>query len=147
MQIFVPFADPLTTASCLDVKRRNKQIIEANIIIQRIAQKKGSWANHPVVKMYAGHIGWVQCYLSCLRHYASKDYKVAQYWATMANKSTPPFLTEEFCDQHKRRLYTKNPNLYPQFSVFGKSYENWYVVDGKTVRYLAGKIIKENGHD
>ena len=147
MQIFVPFANPLATASCLDVKRRNKQIIEANIIIQRIAQKKGSWANHPVVKMYAGHIGWVQCYLSCLRHYASKDYKVAQYWATMANKSTPPFLTEEFCDQHKRRLYTKNANLYPQFAVFGKSYENWYVVDGKTVRYLAGKIIKENGHD
>lgn len=51
------------------------------------------------------------------------------------------FLTEEFQVQHRRRLYTKSLELYPQFAKYGTSEENWYYVDGKLVRYIKGKMI------
>ncbi len=147
MQIFTPLPDPYLTAASLDRRRLNKQIIEANIILQRIVQKTGGWANHPVVKMYTDHLGWLHCYFSCLSLYRAGDFNEAHFWAEKANRCRPPFLTDEFCDQHKRRLYTKDPERYAQWDGLGKSYENWYVLNGKTVRYLAGKIIKDNGHD
>lgn len=43
----------------------------------------------------------------------------------------PNFLTDEFCDQHKRRLYTKNNNFHAYFYKYGESQENWYYVDGE----------------
>lgn len=55
----------------------------------------------------------------------------------------PPFLTEEFCNQHKRRLFTKAPDLYPQFAEFGTSEINWYWSNGEIVKYINGKRIKE----
>lgn len=56
---------------------------------------------------------------------------------------TPSFLTQEFCDQHKRRLYTKAQELYPQFAKYGKSDVNYYFVDGELLKYKNGKRIKE----
>lgn len=144
MQIFIPYPDPYLTAQCLDRKRLNKQIIEANIILQKIVCLSGSWSNHPVVKMYTGHLGWVQCYLSCLRHYAAGELSDAGFWAAKANQVRPPFFTPDLCDQHKRRLYTKAPDLYPQFEKYGESYENWYVIDRKIVRYMDGKLLKDD---
>lgn len=37
-------------------------------------------------------------------------------WNKSANKIRPPFLTEDFCNQHKRRLFAKNPEHYKQFA-------------------------------
>lgn len=51
----------------------------------------------------------------------------------------PNFLTDEFCDQHKRRLYTKNNNFHAYFYKYGESQENWYYVDGKLLKYINGK--------
>jgi hypothetical protein len=58
-----------------------------------------------------------------------------------ADKIRPPFLTDDFCDQHKRRLFTKAPELYPQFEKYGKNYENWYFLDGNIVKYVNGKRL------
>ena len=50
-------------------------------------------------------------------------------------------MAEELCDQHERRLYIKSTELYPQFASYGTSEENWYVLDGDTIKYLNGKKL------
>lgn len=91
--------------------------------------------------MYGEHWHWLTLYQLCLYSYASGRYADAEGYDFLARESTPPFLTDELCDQHKRRLYTKAPDLYPQFAPYGKSEENWYVVDGQLVKYANGKRI------
>lgn len=100
-----------------------------------------AWANHPVTKMYADHWMWLSCYTLCLQYYELGDEDAAQDENASAFPFRPSFLTKDFCDQHKRRLYTKAPDLYPQFAAYGKSEENWYVVDGKLLKYINGKQV------
>ena len=49
---------------------------------------------------------------------------------------------DDFIIQHRRRLYTKDKGFYKDFSIYGESDENWYVVDGKLIKYKNGKIQK-----
>lgn len=160
MQVFVPDSDPLNVAMILwrDQRRYNKQIIECRQIISAIKGETKAWSNHPVVKMYKPHLKWLECYMNCLenfrnaRNYANKhkgeglnlnvkcDLATLRY-ARDANKCTPEFLTEDFCDQHRRRLYTKSPDLYSEYAPLGESYDNWYYVDGNLLKYRDGKCI------
>lgn len=157
MQVFVPYAEPIKVAECLDGRRLNKQIIECKQILDAIDGIGKGWFNHPVTKMYEPYSEWLYYYMKCLECYVdyinyieshnkntSEFYFIRTlFWNSNANKIRPPFLTEEFCNQHKRRLYTKNPEYYIQFAIFGKSEENWYFVDGKLVKYVNGKKISE----
>lgn len=149
MNVFVPCQSPIECAKALwnDKKRFNKQIIECRQILDAIDGRK-AWRNHPVCLMYQEHKEWLQDYLNCFRYY--RDYKngfiastIAQNFSYRADSMRPPFLTEEFCNQHKRRLFTKSPNLYPQFAEYGTSEVNWYVINGEIVKYKDGKRIKE----
>lgn len=157
MQIFTPYPEPIKCAEVLwnDKKRFNKQIIECRKILQAIQGESEAWKNHPVTNMYREHIEWIGYYLTIFTHY--KLYKsgkfdsyngiILKYMQDVneeANKIRPPFLTEEFCDQHKRRLYSKSPELYPQFEKYGKSDENWYYVNGEIVKYKDGKRLNKS---
>ena len=62
-------------------------------------------------------------------------------YSDKADAIRPPFLTDEFCDQHKRRLFTKAPDFYPQFEEYGTSEENWYWVECELLKYVNGKRI------
>lgn len=142
MQIFVPYSEPIKVAQTLwpDKKRFNKQIIECRQIVNAIDGVGKRWFNHPVVRMYKPYKDWLVYYLNCLISYRnfkkienSYDEDVYYYSEVLlcsqfADECRPPFLTDEFCDQHKRRLFTKAPELYPQFEKYGKSEENWYVL-------------------
>lgn len=139
MQVFVPYPSPIDVAKCLDPKRLKKQIIECDQILAAINEKSQAWKNHPVVKMYKPYKSWLICYRACLSELAPMWAKI---WSRQAESVRPPFLTESFCDQHKRRLYTKAPELYPQFAEYGTSEENWYFVDGEIVKYVNGKRTK-----
>ena len=148
MQVFVPYKDAYQTAMILyvDKRRFHKQIVECNQIINVIECKKSGWKNHPIVKMYKNHVDWLKLYVQIFKYL---DYFVnAQYeidktsfydglliLRELARKCAPDFLTNEFCDQHKRRLFTKNEKAFELFKGYGKSYENWYFVDGKVVKY------------
>lgn len=55
----------------------------------------------------------------------------------------PNFITPSLCDQHKRRLFTKDPSYYSSFSSFGTSVENWYIVNGQKLVYVNGKLINK----
>lgn len=156
MQVFVPYQQPFEVATDLDTRRLNKQIIECRQILAAIRGESNAWKNHPVVKMYRDHVVWLEYYMFCLEcmlesHRMSdlKEYdeldeltKLSLEWSNKADAIRPPFLTEEFCAQHRNRLYTKDPEYYnyPDAEV---SHENWYVVDGELLRYEYGKQIKE----
>ncbi len=139
MQVFVPYPSPFETAKCLDRLRLQKQIIEVCQIIAAIEGRSQSWKSHPVTKMYTAHTGWLSKYRHCLEQYSIGQMTAAKWWSSEADSVRPAWMTGEFCDQHKRRLYTKAPELYPQFAEYGKSEENWYVVDGKLEKYPKAK--------
>ena len=60
----------------------------------------------------------------------------------MADKRRPEFHTQEYFDQMKRRLYTKDPQHYAGWAQLGTSDVNWYYVDGAWKCYKNGKLIK-----
>lgn len=154
MQVFVPYSSPLRCAMVLDQRRLNKQIIECRQILKAIRGESSAWFNHPCVNMYRKHELWLVHYTRCLELYKSAqslksddfdealiDLDLARAEDRIANDDTPYFLTDAFCEQHQRRLYTKNPSHYPQFAHLGTSEENWYCLDGDLVRYLNGKRV------
>lgn len=142
MQVFAPFPEPITTALCLDQRRLHKQIIECYQILAAINGTSKAWANHPVVKMYRPYKAWLLFYYTTLICYANKSINAENILTKEEEESIrPPFLTDEFCNQHKRRLYTKDPEHYKEFQKYGKSDENWYFVDGQIVKYVNGKKI------
>lgn len=72
------------------------------------------------------------------------NYNQALIWSERADEVAPKFLdNKELLDSHKRRLYSKSPNLYPQFASYGISEENWYYVNNEIIKYKDGKRIKE----
>lgn len=151
MQVFVPYRTPMECAAQLDPRRRNKQIIECRQILAAIRGKSNAWRNHPCVKMYRNHTKWLENYMSCLECYAlfissneedSEDlFFQAVDYSHGAKLLTPDFLTEEFCIQHRRRLYTKDNQFYKHYAKYGESMENWYVVDGELWKYVDGRRI------
>lgn len=154
MQIFVPYKSPLDCAKALwnDKLRYNKQCIEVKQIISAIDGSK-AWRNHPVCLMYKEHKKWLEYYLKVFELYKAlnnsrKDYEAQSYYyleldkyEKCANRITPSFINEEMCIQHRKRLYTKSPEKYPQFEEYGTSGINWYFVDGELLKYKDGKRI------
>lgn len=144
MQVFVPYPSPIDVAKAMsnDKLRLRKQILEADQIIAAINGKSQAWKNHPVVKMYFDYAAWLWYYHETLDAYTQECFTLAKQYSYQCDAYfRPPFLTSDLCDQHKRRLYTKTPELYPQFAEYGKSEENWYFVDGEIVKYINGKRI------
>lgn len=143
MQVFTPYPEPFKTADCLDGRRLNKQIIECKQILAAIKGESKAWKNHPVVKQYKNHIQYLHAYMMCLISFKGDCLDAAIYYSRYAMRYRPEFLTTEFCNQHKRRLYTKDNEFYWMFYKYGESNENWYFVDGKLLRYINGKVIKD----
>lgn len=86
---------------------------------------------------------WLWYYRETLESYMMGLLTLAKQYSYQCDYYfRPSFLTQDLCDQHKRRLYTKAPELYPQFSELGTSEENWYFVDGRIIKYKDGKQIK-----
>lgn len=141
MQVFTPYPQPFACADCLDPRRLNKQIIECKQVLAAILGESKAWKNHPVTKQYRAHTAYLEAYTKCLENYRAGNFDEAFYYDKKAMGHKPEFLTEEFCAQHKRRLFTKDNNFYACFYRYGESQENWYYVDGKLLKYINGKIV------
>ena len=142
MQVFMPYMNPFDTARALDKRRLNKQIIECSQILRAIGDRNAPWANHPIVAMWRRFKVWLQLYSKCLQYYRDGYESTAQLYGEGCLDCKPDFLTEEFCVQHRRRLYTKDPQLYAQWARYGCSDENWYYTeDGRLIKYVNGKRI------
>lgn len=143
MQVFI-IGTPLETAITLDAKRLNKQIIECEQILDALNGKK-AWSNHPAVLQYKGHETWLRRYKRVLEEVKSgcKGGVKCKYHDFRARETTPPFHTQEYFDQMKRRLYTKNSEHYKQWEYLGTSDCNWYwsQKENKFIKYVNGKRI------
>lgn len=125
MQVFI-VGSPIYTAKCLDKLRLNKQIVECTQILSALQDKTNAWANHPCTKQYSNHQLWLYYYQKSLMNYKKGDIKMSEWYSKAADYIRPNFHIQEYYDQMKRRLYTKNKIHYGDWSVLGESYENWY---------------------
>ena len=141
MQVFI-IGSPLETAMALDPLRLNKQILETQQILDALNGKK-AWSRHPAVLQYRGYVRWLQYYQLCLIAHSVNDLDGVEKFDALALQITPPFHTEEYFDQMKRRLYTKNPEHYKQWEHLGRSDCNWYwsQEENKFIKYINGKRI------
>lgn len=146
MQIFIPYSSPIKVARSLDKRRLHKRVLESAQVCKAITGGSASWRNHPVVRMYGKHsYMWLRFYHATLYHYIKGELEEAQKLSDFADRIKPDFINDELCDQHKRRLYTKDPVFYSSFSKLGKSEDNWYIVNGEKLIYRNGKLInREN---
>jgi hypothetical protein len=140
MQVFV-VGSPLETAMALDPKRLRKQIIECRQILDALNGAK-AWSNHPCVLQYRGREEWLRAYKECLEWYVRGDEGKALWASTLADYWRPMFHTQEYFDNMKARLYTKNTQHYAQFAEYGTSDYNLYYVDGEWRKYVNGKRVE-----
>lgn len=132
MQVFVPFPEPFHTASVLDGKRLNKQIIECRQILSAIKGESKGWRNHPVTRMYSGWTVYLEAYLEVLAAYKEGNRFMAERISRSIRKHDyPTFFCREYLDNMKSRLYTKDKEHYRCFAKYGESYTNMYFVDGE----------------
>ena len=142
MNVFI-VGSPIETARSLDKRRLSKQIIECQQILDALGGKK-AWSNHPCTLQYKGHERWLGNYMGCLLRYKCGEYGRAEVSSQWCDRQRPPFHTQEYFDQMKRRLYTKDPVHYNQWQDLGPSEENWYFVDGVWRKYVKGKWINKD---
>lgn len=153
MQVFI-IGTPLETAKALDRRRLNKQIIECQQILDALNGAK-AWSNHPCVLQYIGCEAWLSNYKLVLDYYRQESITIgeaakglcrefADFYNDYCQSIKPPFHTQEYFSQMKRRLYTKNPEHYKQWAYLGKSDVNWYwsQKENKFIRYRNGKRIE-----
>jgi hypothetical protein len=143
MQVFI-IGSPLETARAMagDTRRYNKQIIEVRQILDALNGAK-AWSNHPCVLQYRGREEWLRAYKECLEWYVRGDEGKALWASTLADYWRPMFHTQEYFDNMKARLYTKDKEHYKQWAYLGTSEENWYwsQEQGEWRKYVNGKRI------
>ena len=143
MNVFI-IGSALETAKALDKRRLNKQIAECTQMLDALEGKTNAWAHHPCTLQYKGYERWLLAYKSCLLRYKCGEYQRAETSDTWCKLNKPPFHTEEYFNQMKRRLYTKDPIFYAQWMNLGTSEVNWYYVDGEWRYYKNGKRVTES---
>ena len=140
MQVFI-VGSPLETARALDAKRLRKQIIECRQILDAL-NGNSAWSNHPAVLQYRGYEMWLRHYMRCLECYVRSNMMLSAFISNESDKIRPEWHTQEYFDQMKRRLYTKDKEHYKQWAYLGESQENWYFVDGEWRKYVNGKRVE-----
>lgn len=142
MNVFI-IGSPLETAQALDKRRLIKQIAECKQMLNAIDGETKAWANHPCTVQYKSHHLWLEEYMLCLIAYKEGNHARASHHCEFADSIRPLFHTEEFFNQMKRRLYTKDPVHYAQWASLGTSEENWYwsPSEGKIIKYVNGKRV------
>ena len=139
MQVFI-VGSIYNTVMVLDKKRRHKQWVEIQQIIDAIDGNK-AWKNHPCTIQYREHKNWLLLYRTVIEYVNMDMHEKAMGMSLIAESWRPKWHTQEYFDQMKRRLYTKNPNHYKQWSDLGESEVNWYFVDNEWRYYNNGKRI------
>lgn len=138
----MPSKDFSTTASMLDSKRLNKQILECYQILKVLSSTdpKAGWRNHPAVKMWRGYENALYSYT--LAMVAEADKRGIKTDTNMHNLSTlksavgsswgtgfPEWYqnSEEMkriTVTHMARLFVKDPIYYAPFSFFSNHQDN-----------------------
>jgi hypothetical protein len=130
MQTFIPFLDFAESASILDNKRLNKQLLEGRQIYDILAKRKtrGGWINHPAVKMWRGYDNAFFKYLQAiLNECVVRNISTEKNWNAIMdihennwyrgnNDTMPPWIGDERVHlSHRQNLYNKDPEYYAFF--------------------------------
>ena len=130
MQTFVPYADLNESASVLDSKRLNKQLLEGRQIYDIIssARRTGGWINHPAVKMWRNYDMGLYSYLKAIKNecvkrgiQTEKNWDAIEQmhennWHRGDNIVMPAWWNDERVHQsHRNNLYVKDPIFYAEF--------------------------------
>ena len=124
MQVFI-IGTPFETAMVLDKKRKHKQWIEIQQILDAL-NGKIAWNNHPCTLQYKGHEKWLMYYRTVIEYLNMDMMEQAKAISDLADSIKPPFHTQEYFYQMMRRLYTKDKEHYKQWAGLGTSSQNWY---------------------
>ncbi len=137
MQTFLPYADFVETAKCLDYKRLGKQRVEAYQILEAILYGKG-WIHHPATLMWVGYDEALVKYgIAICQEWRNRGYKDTMLEKFEALRKSlviyPPWLGKEiFHASHRSNLLHKNPEYYSQFNWKEKdNLEYYWPVRGK----------------
>lgn len=144
MQVFI-IGTPLETARALSKRHLNNQINEVKIILATLNGAK-AWSNHPCVLQYRGCEFWLRCYKRVLEEVQKSGGASirSKYFNYRAIESIPDWHTQEYYDQMKRRLFTKDSEYYKQWAYLGADFDNWYwsPSENKFIKYRNGKRIE-----
>lgn len=123
MQTFIPEPSITRSLMVLDYKRLGKQRVETKQILRALRGESKGWVNHPAVKMWRGHEGFLvqygvascRCWLMC-----GYNDSLLPYFNDLAREHrdlTPPpwFGKEDFHISHQSNLVRKDPGYYRQF--------------------------------
>ena len=108
------------TAKTLDPQRRFKQVVEAHQIINLITNNsKGSFSNHPAVKMWKNNLDALKLYYNIILNYCLNNTTInitkLKYHKTPLLINMPWFVTfKPLIYSHRARLFQKNPHYYSQ---------------------------------
>jgi len=77
MQTFMPYTGFIESVRCLDGARLGKQRVEClQILNALIKSEKSRWANHPAVRMWAGHEGLLVIYgIAACKEWIQRGYR------------------------------------------------------------------------
>jgi hypothetical protein len=128
MMTFLVHGDFIINAQLLENLRLGKQRIESVQIINAIANGKGGWKNHPIVKAWKNHVQALKYYTNC----------IINEWVRRGHKNTIPLyeLDEKFefpwwaswerlHQSHRAMLLRKNPFYYKDTFEVIEEYNNF----------------------
>jgi hypothetical protein len=129
MQTFLPYESFEETANCLDYRRLGKQRVEAYQILLTLLENKTGWTNHPAVKMWKGHEGYLLKYLDVicnnwkLRGFSNTKMEINYsnlknnftLKLELTNMPTAWIGNEKFHASHRSNLLRKLPEHYSKF--------------------------------
>lgn len=144
MQTFLPYADFIETARCLDDKRLGKQRVEAKQILQALNNrrklsagwvppisaktgkpKRPGWVNHPATLMWEGYEDALCEYMNAMIAEwirRGKNNTMKRVYLDNVSVVYPPWLGDEsFHRSHQSNLLAKEPKFYSGY--------NWNVPD------------------
>lgn len=110
MQVFI-VGSIYDTVMVLDKKRRHKQWVELQQIIDAIDGKK-AWKNHPCTIQYREHKNWLLLYRAVIEYINMDMHEKAMGMSLIAESWRPKWHCKEYYDSVKSRLYTKDNEHY-----------------------------------
>ena len=142
MQVFI-VGSIYDTVIALDKRRKHKQWVEIQQIIDAIDGKK-AWKNHPCTIQYKEYKYWLILYRTVIEFINMDMHSSAKAISQKAENFKPEWHCEEYFNQMKKRLYTKDKEHYKCFESYGVSNCNWYwsQEENKFIKYLDGKRIE-----
>ena len=121
MQTFLPYADYIRSAKCLDYRRLGKQRVECKQIMLALTTPTYGWQSHPAVVMWRDSeeslalYGLTMCLEWRMRGYSDSLMPFFRDRVT-ALAIPPPWLgMDAVHESHQSNLLRKDPSFYAQF--------------------------------